>query len=96
MDLNIPATELCLSSLPRGCFSTTVYNFTVTDVTGYAAFIAMDIQDEECTQIDVLQHSDSECAPFEIAIDAYNPLVTYQTVYRTVGIGKVYQIRHVV
>ena len=90
--LNVSAGELCLTSIPKGCFSTTVYNFTVTDVTGYATSTRMSIQDGECTQIDELQLSNSECAPFNIAIDAYNRLVTYKTVYRTVGTGKAYQI----
>ena len=88
--LNMSNGELCLTSLPRGCFSTTTYNFTVADVSGYAVSTMVNIHDGECTHIDVLQLSDSNCAPFEIAIDAYNPVVTYQTVYKTVGTGMAY------
>lgn len=83
--LNTSIGELCLTSLPSGCFLTTVYNFTITDVTGYATSTGRNIQDGECTQIEI---SDSTCAPFDIAIDANNPLVTYQTVYITVGEGE--------
>ncbi|MCG8621118.1 MAG: hypothetical protein MJE68_03815 [Proteobacteria bacterium] len=85
--------ELCLASLPRGCFSTTTFNFTVTDITGYPVSIAENIPDGECTPIDVPQVNNTKCAPFDIAIDAYNPLVTYQTVYRTVGQGEL--IKHI-
>ena len=37
-----------------------------------------------CTPINVPQSSYSVCAPYDIAVDAYNPLVTYPTVYKTV------------
>jgi hypothetical protein len=86
---NSSTGELCLASLPRDCFSTTIFNFTVTDVTGYTVLNAMNIHDGECTTINVPK---SECAPVDVAIDAYNPVVTYQTVYRTVGQGKFIRI----
>ena len=92
MALNTSTGELCLTTSPRGCFSTTVYNFTITDVTGYATLTVRNIQDGECTQI---EFSNSECAPYDIAIDAYNPLVTYQTVSRTDHEGQGELIRQV-
>ena len=88
MTFNASTGELCLTSLPRGCFSTTTYNFTVTDVTGYAVSTAADIRDGVCTPINVPQPSYSVCAPYDIAVDAYNPLVTYPTVYKTVDQGE--------
>ena len=83
--VNTSTGELCLSLLPRGCFSTTKYNITVRDVTGYVVSKRLGIPDGQCTPIDILQLSDSKCAPFDIAIDGYNPVATYQTVYKTVG-----------
>ena len=65
-----------------------MYNITVYDVTGYSVYTKSDIKDGVCISIEVLQTSNFECAPFEIAIDAYNPLVTYQTVYYTINEGE--------
>lgn len=88
MTFNASTGELILTSLPRGCFPTTIYNFTVTDVTGYAVSTAADIRDGVCTPINVPQSSYFVCAPYDIAAGAYNPLVTYPTVYKTVDQGE--------
>ena len=49
----------------------------------------MDIADGVCTQIDqIVRDPDPVCAPYEIVVDANNKLVTYPTIYHTVGEGK--------
>ena len=93
---NTSTGEICLTSLPRGCYTTTVYNITVYDVTGYSIYTKKGIKDGVCTSIEVLQIPDLECAPFEIAIDAYNPLVTYQTVYHTVDEGQLISVLYII
>ena len=85
---NTSSGELCIASLPRGCYATTVYNISISDVTGSLVYTERNIQDDVCIQVNLLQTPDSECAPYTIAVDAYNPHVTYQTVYHTVGEGK--------
>lgn len=91
MTTNATTGELCLTSLPDGCFTTTVYNITIFDVTGCSVYTQYDIDDGVCTQIDnIVQDQNLVCAPYEIVIDAHNELVTYPTkyTYLTVDEGK--------
>lgn len=87
--------ELCLISQPQDCFATTMYNITVYDVAGCSLYTQSDIADGVCTQVEILQNSEDVCASMEIAIDALNPLVTYQTMYYTVDEGILLILWHI-
>lgn len=88
MTTNTSSGELCIDSLPKGCYTTTVYNISIYDVIDTNVFVQRDIQDGVCTPIDLLQNMDSDlCAPFRIAVDAFNPLVPYQTTLHTTAQG---------
>ena len=90
MTANVTTGELCFTSVPDGCFTTTVYNITIFDVTGCAVYTQTDIEDGVCTQINFVRDLNPTCTPYEIVIDAHNELVTYPTkyVYLTVDEGK--------
>ena len=86
---NITTGELCITSLPDGCYTTTVYNTTIYDVTGYYVNTANSIQDGVCTQLDELSGPSSECLPYLVEVDAYNPLVLYsETITHRAGEGE--------
>ena len=86
---NMTTGELCIMSLPAGCYATTIYNITITDITDYSVATTRGIQDGNCTEVDVLRNENPACAPYMVAIDAYNPLVAYsETIRRRVGGGE--------
>ena len=89
MSTNTTTGELCVTSLPDGCYTTTVYNTTIYDVTGYYVDTTSGIQDGVCTQLDALSDPSPECLPYLVEVDASNPLVTYsETITHRVGEGE--------